>query len=375
MKYIVQICRIIVGIIFIISGFVKAVDPIGFGYKLEEYFAPDVFNIPFLHDLALPQATFFSIFEIILGVFLLLGIFRKFTTWSLLILIVFFTFLTFYSAYFNKVTDCGCFGDAMKLTPWQSFWKDVFLLVLIILLFIGQKHIKPFISNNKINYSISGIALLICAWISYTGINYLPLIDFRAYAEGKNILEGMKSAEELGLEGPKYEVLYTMKHKTTGETIQINDKEYLNNPKWSEANSPWEIQGDLTETVKVADGYEPPIHDFYLDCNGEDQTEFYLNEEKVVFFIIPFVDKVDVKEVAHLNKLNKELTAKGVQVAALVNNDVENLDFTFCYVDQTTLKTIIRNNPGVMVVSKGTVIKKFHDNPLPEASEILAVFK
>src|SRR5690606_7256909 len=120
MKYIVQICRILVGFLFILSGFVKAVDPIGFGYKLEEYFAPDVFNIPFLHDLALVQATFFSIFEIMLGVFLLLGVFRKFTRWSLLILILFFTFLTFYSAYFNKVTDCGCFGDAMKLTPWQS---------------------------------------------------------------------------------------------------------------------------------------------------------------------------------------------------------------------------------------------------------------
>src|SRR5690606_22593408 len=163
MKYIVQICRFIVGIIFIISGFVKAVDPVGFGYKLEEYFAPDVFNISFLHDLALPQATFFSIFEIMLGVFLLLGIFRKFTSWALLLLIVFFTFLTFYSAYFNKVTDCGCFGDALKLTPWQSFWKDIFLLVLILIIFIGQKHIKPLINNKKINYGISFVALLICA--------------------------------------------------------------------------------------------------------------------------------------------------------------------------------------------------------------------
>ena len=158
MKYLVQISRFIVGIIFIISGFVKTIDPIGFGYKLEEYFAPDVFNIGFLHDLALPQATFFSIFEIILGVFLLLGIFKKFTNWSLLILIVFFTFLTFYSAYFNKVTDCGCFGDALKLTPWQSFWKDIFLLILIIFIFIGQKHIKPLISNMKINYGISTFA-------------------------------------------------------------------------------------------------------------------------------------------------------------------------------------------------------------------------
>ncbi len=374
MKYIVQICRVIVGIIFIISGFVKAIDPIGFGYKLEEYFAPDVFNISFLHDLALSQATFFSIFEIMLGVFLLLGIFRKFTRWSLLILIIFFTFLTFYSAYFNKVTDCGCFGDAMKLTPWESFTKDIILLVLILFIFIGHKHIRPIIKKSKANYTISAVILFLCGWIAYTGISYLPLIDFRAYAVGKNISEGMKSAEELGLAPPKYQVLYTMKNKTSGEVVQITDTEYTNNVKWYEEGTPWEMDVEKTESKQISTGYEPPIHDFVLDCDGEDKTEFYLTEPKAVFFIVPFAEKLSSKEIKHLNELYKKLSGEA-SVITLTNSDIENAKFPYCYVDQTTLKTIIRNNPGIITLKKGIVVEKFHDNPMPDAEDILSSLK
>ena len=359
MKYLVQISRFIVGIIFIISGFVKTIDPIGFGYKLEEYFAPDVFNIGFLHDLALPQATFFSIFEIILGVFLLLGIFKKFTNWSLLILIVFFTFLTFYSAYFNKVTDCGCFGDALKLTPWQSFWKDIFLLILIIFIFIGQKHIKPLISNMKINYGISTLALLLCIWIAYTGIQYLPLIDFRAYAVGKNIPEGMEGIPD------EVEYTYILRDKNTNE-----EKEFKEFPENYEES--YEYVDAKTKVIKK--GVEAPVKDFMLDCDGEDMTEFYLSEPRVVFFITPFSQKVKPEEITHLNKLYKELSQANVKVAGLSNGDLVNTEFPYCMVDQITLKTIIRNNPGILVLEKGTVVGKFHDNPLPEADEILKSF-
>lgn len=359
MKNIVQICRIIVGLLFILSGFVKAVDPIGFGYKLEEYFAPDVFNIPFLHDLALVQATFFSIFEIMLGVFLLLGVFRKFTRWSLLILILFFTFLTFYSAYFNKVTDCGCFGDAMKLTPWQSFTKDVVLLVLILIIFVGKKYIRPVFKSRKLNYAISFIVLLGCVWISYTGIKYLPIIDFRAYAEGKNLPEGMKSIPD------EVKYTYVLKDLKTNETKEFE-----------------EFPENYTETYEYVDskttilkkGVEAPVKDFVLDCDGEEKTEFYLNEDKVVFFIIPFAEKLTSEEIQELNQLYKDLSGN-LSVAALTNSDIEKSEFPFCYVDQTTLKTIIRNNPGILVLQKGTVVKKFHDNPLPTADEILSSFK
>lgn len=375
MKYIVHISRFVVGIIFILSGFVKAVDPIGFGYKLEEYFAPDVFNIGFLHDLALPQATFFSIFEIILGVLLIIGIFRKFTVWSLLVLIVFFTFLTFYSAYFNKVTDCGCFGDAMKLTPWQSFWKDIFLLVLILVLFVGQKHIRPFIKNKVFNYGVTAIAFIISAWISFVGISKLPLIDFRAYAIGKNIPESMKTAEELGLQAPIYRVYYTMKNQNSGEIIKITDEDFVSDPKWYEEGTPWKVQLELTETKLIADGYTPPIHDFILDCEEGDMTDYYLEQPKVVFFIVPFPNKVNHQEFQHLNQLHQKLTSQGVVVTALTNVDIDSLEFSYCFLDQTILKTIIRSNPGILVLEKGIVVNKFHNNPLPSSKEILKSFQ
>lgn len=191
---------------------------------------------------------------------------------------------------------------------------------------------------------------------------------------GKNITEGMKSAQELGLEPPKYEVLYTLKNKTSGETVQITDTEYTNDEKWYAEGTPWEFQSDLTESKMISAGYEPPIHDFILDCDGEDMTETYLNEEKVVFFITPFSEKVTSEEISQLNKLYEELSKENIKVAALTNGDLENVKFPYCFVDQITLKTIIRNNPGIIVLKKGTVVAKFHDNPIPNSGEILKSF-
>ena len=148
MKILYQIARLSVGVLFIFSGYVKLVDPIGFSYKLEEYFGPDVLGLEFLVPLALTLSVCIVIFELLLGVMLLLGVAKKFTLWSLLLMIVFFTFLTFYSAYFNKVTDCGCFGDAIPLDPWQSFYKDVILSVLILFLFFKSKYLHPLFKNK-----------------------------------------------------------------------------------------------------------------------------------------------------------------------------------------------------------------------------------
>ena len=140
-----QISRVLVGGLFIFSGVIKMNDPVGFAFKLEEYFGEDVLNLPFLQPLALYLAVFLVILEVLLGVFLLLGVYKRFTLWSLAGMMGFFTFLTFYSAYFNKVTDCGCFGDAIPLTPWESFSKDVVLSILIAVLIWGQMHIRTWL--------------------------------------------------------------------------------------------------------------------------------------------------------------------------------------------------------------------------------------
>src|SRR5690606_1315208 len=139
---------------------------------------------------ALSIAVFVVIYEVLLGVMVIIGYARKFTVWSLLLMIVFFTFLTFYSAYFNKVTDCGCFGDAIKLTPWESFIKDIILLVFILVLFFGQKYITPLIEKSKMKFIVMG-TFLFCVFITYQVLNHLPYIDFRAYKIGSNIQESM----------------------------------------------------------------------------------------------------------------------------------------------------------------------------------------
>ncbi len=176
MKKIVNLSRIIVGVLFIISGLIKLNDPVGFSFKLEEYFSAGVLNLPFLEPLALALALFVVVFEVLLGVFLLLGYAKKFTLWSLLAMIVFFTFLTFYSAYFNKVTDCGCFGDAVKLTPWESFTKDLILLVFILILRLGERKIYPIFTTLQRRFLVL-ISLLLCIWYANYVLNHLPQID------------------------------------------------------------------------------------------------------------------------------------------------------------------------------------------------------
>ena len=161
-KIIVHLFRYFVGVLFIFSGLIKLNDPIGFSFKLEEYFGPTVFNLDFLIPIVLPMAIFIVILEVVLGIFLIIGFKKKFTLWSLLLMIIFFTFLTWYSAYFNKVTDCGCFGDAIKLTPWESFTKDVVLLVMIGFIFFKQDMIKPIVARilKKLSLVYPGFLLL-----------------------------------------------------------------------------------------------------------------------------------------------------------------------------------------------------------------------
>ena len=212
MKALVAISRIVVGALFIFSGFIKLNDPIGFSYKLQEYFSPDVLNIPFLEPYALLISVFVVVFEVVLGVFLLVGYKPKFTVWSLLLMIVFFTFLTFYAAYFEKVKDCGCFGDFLKLAPWESFWKDVFLLVLILILFFGVKHIKPIFSKLPTTI-LALLGFIVSLWFGYHVLMHLPAIDFRAYAIGKNIKEGMLIPED----APKPVQEYSWKFNINGE--------------------------------------------------------------------------------------------------------------------------------------------------------------
>ena len=357
MKYLVNISRILVGLLFIFSGLIKINDPVGFSFKLEEYFGPTVFNIDFLLPYVLSLAIFIVVLEVLLGVFLLIGLKKEFTIYSLFAMIVFFTFLTWYSAYFNKVTDCGCFGDAIKLTPWESFTKDVILLVLIIIIMIGLKYIKP-LFNNKLLYIFPSISLILCIVIVNQVLSHLPLIDFRPYKVGANIIDNMVIPEDSKKAVFRYDWLFNI----NGEKKVIS----------TSGNFP-DSEGTFVsvETELIEEGYEPPILDFSMELGDIDYTDVLMKEQKLIIFVFYNISKtnsdaiVGLKETVELAVINDYkvigLTASGeIDVNSFESENDIDIDFYFC--DETALKTIVRSNPAAIKLHEGTIIQKTHWN-------------
>jgi uncharacterized membrane protein YphA (DoxX/SURF4 family) len=380
MKLLTQLSRFLVGGLFIFSGLIKLNDPVGFSFKLGDYFAADVLNLPFLNPFTLQLAVFIVILEVILGVALILGLWRKITVWLLLLMIVFFTFLTFYSAYFNKVTDCGCFGDAIPLTPWQSFGKDVILTVLILIVFMHQNYIKPLLSGTG-QLVVMGLSLVGCVVLANQVLNHLPLKDFRPYAEGESIIEGMKSAEELGLEPTQYGTVYYLKNENTAEEIQVTSEEYVAKEWWKKKE--WQILSDKTESVKIKDGYEPPIHDFNLTLNGNEIT-WELLDAPVAFLVVSYkLEKANTQSLEQLNAFALKAQTAGypfiaasASLESVVQEKTTNLalKFPFAVADETALKTIVRSNPGLVLLKNGVIIKKWHFNDVPSFEEVKAAY-
>lgn len=361
MRYLVGVVRIFVGILFIISGFIKLNDPVGFSFKLEEYFSQGVLDLPFLTPFALTISILVVIVEVLVGVMLILGYKPKLTVWTLLAMIVFFTFLTFYSAYFNKVTDCGCFGDAIKLTPWESFTKDVVLLVLILILYAGRTYITPFFKQQLVVAFLLA-SLLGCISYVYYVLNHLPVIDFRPYEIGKNIEAGMSVPEG----APKAIFEYKWKFSVDGkEEIYVTNGDYP------------AVEGEFidVQTSELQAGYEPPVHDFTIEQEGEDFAGSLLKEPKLVLVIAYDLRKSNLEVFNEIKSMSNKALEKGYKVIGMSASGPEqtdvltkqyNLDFDFYFTDETTLKTIVRSNPGVLVLERGTIKQKVHYNDLED---------
>lgn len=360
MKIITQFARLIVGALFIFSGLIKLNDPLGFSFKLDEYFSEMVFNMPFLQPYVLALALIIVIAEVLLGVMLLIGYQRKFTLWSLFAMIIFFTFLTFYSAYFNKVTDCGCFGDAIPLTPWESFYKDVILLILILILFAGRKYIQPVFKPTK-GLIVTSISLILCIALGYHVLNHLPIMDFRAYKKEVNIKEAMVFPEN----APKDEFDIKFIYKVNGNEQAFTMEELGNIPSGAEF-----VRRD--ETL-ISKGYEPPISDFSIEKDGNDYTEDFLDKPKVLMVIAYDLGKANTTGLDKLAQLEKDASEKGYEIIGLTSSSEEviqtvksnhQMDLEFYFCDATTLKAIVRSNPGVVVLEYGTIKDKKHWNDL-----------
>lgn len=357
MKYLVHISRLLVGVLFIISGLIKLNDPLGFSYKLQEYFSADVLNIPFLEPYALAISVFVVVFEVVLGVFLLIGYKPKFTVWSLLLMIVFFTFLTFYSAYFDKVKDCGCFGDALKLTPWESFTKDIILLFFVLILFIGVKHIKPLLSKLPTTV-VALLSFTFCLWFGYHVLMHLPSKDFRAYKIGDNLLENMAIPDD----APKAVQEFTWTFNVNGE-----EQEFVTNGSYPQ------VEGDYVgvESKVIKEGYQPPILDFSIENEEGDMTEEILQKDNLIMIVAYNLDSAEKDGMMKIKTLSDKAIKMGYNVIGLSSSGAEtkqrikdeykfNFDFYLC--DEKALKTVVRSNPGALEVDKGTVKQKFHWN-------------
>jgi len=369
-------CRIFVGVLFIFSGLIKINDPIGFSYKLQEYFV--VFHITFLNVFSLIIAIVLCALEMSLGFALLIGARSVKVAWGLLLLIIFFAFLTFYSAYFKVVQTCGCFGDAIPLTPWQSFSKDLFLLLLILVLFFNRRKIQPLFNARK------GDGLLVISAVVSLGIglytyHFLPVIDFLPYKAGANILDEMKTPP--GAKPDEYEQIFHLKNKKTGATKVMNNTDYMSSNIWKDND--WAVIVGQTESHLVKTGFTPKIRDLSIsDAQGNDYTKELLSSPYYNLIIVAYdLSSADEDAINSLNALAINLkqdfdirtvllTSSPPQFAEAFGKKHKLITDIF-YADDVPLKEMVRANPGILLLKNSTVINKWHYHTMPNYDELV----
>lgn len=365
-----HISRILLGLTFIFSGFVKGIDPLGSTYKFTDYF--NAFQMPWLTDLAFALGIFLAAAEFLLGTALLFNFFIRITSWFMLAFMVFFTGLTLVIAVTNPVTDCGCFGDALIITNWQTFYKNIVLLALAIFVF---KQRKNFRSKNGpvLSIAMTGMTMVFYFYLVSYSYHHLPIIDFSPYKVGVNIPEAMKVPE--GAAKDIYENNLIYKNLKTGE-----EKEF------TEANYPWQDTLNwkfvkMAEQKLIQKGYKPPIHDFRIETpEGEDIKDFFLYDEKGTFVVVAYnLQKSDKEGMKKIAQFAVEAKQKGYNFIALTATSPDNIDafkaetgadFDFFNTDEITLKTIVRSNPGLLLLKKGTIVGKYHFNTIPKPEEL-----
>lgn len=365
MKKVIIVSRWIIAILFIFSGFVKAVDPIGGAIKFNDYF--QALHLSALKPISLWLAVLLAAAEFLIGIHLLFNIRRWLTTWAAMIFMAFFTLLTFYSAIFNPVSDCGCFGDAIKLTNWETFFKNIlFLLPTTLLFYFREKREKNLSPIRK--WSITLFFSIIILAVSIYGISHLPLIDFRPYKVGNNIPEEMTIPA--GAAQPVFETTFILSKDGVTEEFTMDNYPYK--------DSSWVFVESKTKTIK--EGYEPPIHDFSLfTSGGANETESILTKEQPVFLLIsPKIENANLKSIKKMIELQmqcNELNYPFYLVTSSTDQELQAFEsktragFDIFKADETMLKTMTRANLGLVVLQKGTILGKWNANFTPSVAE------
>lgn len=373
-RILIFISRIFVGAVFLFSGFIKAVDPWGSAYKFKEYF--EALGI----EVLVPYALTFSIImisaEFIIGFCLFFGLKFRLATWGAMLLMLFFLPLTLWLAISNKVSDCGCFGDFIKLSNWQTFYKNVIIMIPTILLFIFQKRAKPYCSCIK-QWLLSVIGVGIVALVIWYSYAHLPLIDFLPYKVGNNITEMMKIPE--GMPKDEYEQFITLKDTTTNKSIEIPVSKYSADSIYWGTGTKYKYIS-ISEAKLVKEGYKTPIHDFTINTsNGANILDSILELNGYTFMLVSTkLEKANTNNIKQINELARWASSKNYLFFGLTSSLKEDIKkfmistqtpFMIYSCDETTLKTIIRANPGIVLLKKGTIVAKWHYNDIPTPGE------
>lgn len=357
----ITLSRIILGCLFIFSGFVKGIDPVGTEYRIVDYF------IAFGTDWAFPYASPLSVIlnatEFVLGILLLFNVCSRITSWLVMLMMVFFTVITINDALNNPVPDCGCFGDVVKLTNWQTFYKNLVIDSLLLIVFFSRKRVKGWFVPVA-EWAILVLAVSGFIWFEIYNIRHLPVIDFSDWRTGKNMINPNPKPV-------KYYLLY--RNKTSGE-----EKEYLS-PDYPYSDSSWLANWEFVS--QRIDDPNPRLHDLKIeDENGNDFTSQIVENPGYQFILVSYdLSKVNLKCMNKIEDLIRDCNESNIGIAALTASLPEetasfksshNLQIDFYFADDIILKSMIRSNPGLLLMKNGVVLGKWHFNDFPTLGEI-----
>ncbi|MDR1601733.1 MAG: DoxX family protein [Tannerella sp.] len=366
LKIITEFCRILTGAVFIFSGTVKSIDPTGSAIKIEEYM--ESFGMGYFSWMEMPLSFGLSSLEFALGACLLLGVYRKWVTLGILAFMSVMTLLTLYLALYNPVADCGCFGDALILTNWQTFYKNLVLTAAVVTIFVFRKYLTPFYTR-KVYWFVPVFVFFFCIGFCYWNYAHLPAVDFRPYRIGENIPKMM----EIPAGAPQDEYRFVYKKDGVVKEFSLEESP-VNDSTWT-----------YVDAILVKQGFVPKIGSFeFYDENGENIADRILTQSEAVLMLVsPRIEHASEKHASQINSLHdftKEndgfsfycVTGSSEQEIAGWKKDT-GADYPFLTTDDVILKTMIRANPGLLLLKEGTILGKWHHNDMPEPEELAAI--
>lgn len=368
-KILVELSRLLIGVVFIFSGFVKAVDPMGGAIKIGEYLTS--FGLDKLQPFTVLLSFNLSAIEFALGVCMLLGVYRRYVSFLTLLFMAFMTPLTLYLALFDPVSDCGCFGDALVISNWETFYKNVVLLAAAVFVFIYHKRLLQGYTY-KVYWFVALYAYLFGVGFAYYNYNHLPVINFRPYKIGANIPSLMAVPDG----APEDEYAYTFVYEKDGVKQEFTLDNYPQN------DSSWTFVESKTRLVKQ--GYVPPVASFNIyNAEGDDVTDELLNNSAPLLLLIaPKLENADDEQMDQINGVCDYALEHNIPFYCVTGSSQKAIDawadntgaeYPFRMADEVLLKTIIRSNPGLVLLKNGTILAKWHYNDIPPEEEVKTV--